>query len=269
MNRKHMEKMLRSCGRLLCLSLVWSVVALTVRADSTVKGASLSAADRRAIQQLINESRALPTIGARMNLISARLLGRPYITHPLVGSATQPEQFVTRMDGFDCVTFLETVLALAGARDVESALERLRALRYANGEISYAARLHYTTHWNRANIQRRYLQDLTQGANTVTRIKTLNKVAGFAPQPETVRYFPKASLPSLTHLWQDGDLIYFVSGRASLDTNHVGILFRVGDQWVVRHASRNHGGVVEQPITVYCQQNLMVGFMFARPLETR
>jgi hypothetical protein len=159
-------------------------------AESNTSFLPISEADRRVMQQLLNEARAYPTIGARMNVISARLLGRPYITHPLIGSPTQPEQFVTRMDGFDCVTYLETVLALAAARDVESALERLRALRYAKGKISYATRLHYTTHWNRANIQLGFLQDLTQGDGTLERTKTLNLLRSLAPQTETFRYFP-------------------------------------------------------------------------------
>jgi hypothetical protein len=65
---------------------------------------------------------------------------------------------------------------------------------------------------------------------------------------------------------QDGDLIYFGSPRAGLDTYHVGMLFRVGDQWVMRHATRRQGRVIEQLLTEFFQQTPMSGFLLARPV---
>ncbi len=227
---------------------------------------SVSAADRRLIQQLLKESQGFGTLRERLNFLSQRLLGRPYLIHPLIGSPAQPEQFVTRMDGFDCVTYLETVLALAQARDVESYLQRLRTLRYDGGEISYAKRLHYTTDWHHAHVQRGWLQDLTANEGSVERTKTLNVLAGFAPRAQTFRYYPKTKLNAVTRWLQDGDLIYFVSARNGLDTYHVGMLFRIGDKWVMRHAARSQGQVTEQPLAEFFQQNRMSGFMLARPV---
>jgi hypothetical protein len=226
---------------------------------------SVNAADRRVIQQVLKESQGYGTLRERLKFLSQRLLGRPYLIHPLIGSPSQPEQFVARMDGFDCVTYLETVLALAQAHDVESYLQRLRAWRYHNGEISYAKRLHYTTDWHRVNVQRGVLQDLTAQAGSVEITKTLNVLAGFAPQTQTFRYYPKAKLNTVSRRLQDGDLIYFVSARKGLDTYHVGMLFRMGDEWVMRHAARSKGQVTEQPLAEFFQQNRMSGFMLARP----
>jgi hypothetical protein len=227
----------------------------------------LAEKERRQIEKLIADARSQDGIGARMKLISARLLGSPYIVHPLKGSLTEPEEFVVRMDGFDCVTYIETVLALAGAQDVNSFLKKLRTLRYADGEVSYATRLHYTTDWSKANIQRGYLQDVTQGADTVTRTKVLSRLAGFQPRAESFRFFPKAKLAAISETLQDGDLIYFISARQGLDTYHVGLVFWESDRLIIRHAARSKGKVVEQPLAEFIKVNRMAGFIVARPLE--
>ena len=230
---------------------------------------NLSETDRRQVERLLTDARQQPTLAARMKLISARLLGLPYLKHPLIGSPTEPEQFVARLDGFDCVTYVEIVLALSAAKDVNGFLDHLRALRYANGEVAYATRLHYTTDWHRANIQRGWLRDLTQGTQTRECAKLLDMVPGIPPHAATLRYFPKDTLATVAADWQDGDLIYFVSGRRALDTNHMGILFRVDGQLHLRHASQHHGAVVEQPLTEFVRTNQMIGFILARPLEAR
>ena len=239
------------------------------KVSTTEKNTALNLAekDRRQIEKLIADARSQDGIGAKMKLISARLLGLSYIVQPLKGSLTTPEEFVVRLDGFDCVTYIETVLALAGAQDVNSFLNRLRTLRYANGEVSYATRLHYTTDWSKANIQRGYLQDVTQGAETVERTKVLSKLAGFQSRTESFRFFPKAQLNAIKETLQDGDLIYFVSARQGLDTYHVGLLLWVGDQLVMRHAARSQHKAVEQPLADFIKANRMSGFIVARPLE--
>jgi hypothetical protein len=229
----------------------------------------LAESDRRSIEQLLAEGRAQTDAVARLKLISARLLGRPYLTHPLVGSPHQPEQLVARMDGFDCVTYIETVLALSNAVSMDDFLNRLRELRYVNGEVSYVARLHYSTDWYKTHIQRGLLQDVTQGDWTVECTKTLGAAVGLPARVEHIRYFPRARFAALTQVLRDGDLIFFVSGRAWLDTNHVGLVFREGDQVLLRHASRSHARVAEQPLAEFTRTNKMIGFIVARPLAFR
>jgi hypothetical protein len=203
-----------------------------------------------------------------MKLISSRLLGAPYLTHPLLGSLQEPEQLSARMDGFDCVTYVETVLALSRAANLDDFFQQLRALRYAGGEVSYATRLHFSTAWNKANIQRGILQDVTQGALTAECLKTLGAAVGLPARSERFRYFPKAKYAELTPTLRDGDLIFFVSGRQWLDTNHAGMVFRAGPQLLLRHASRSHTQVTEQPLADFVSKNKMIGFIVARPLAT-
>lgn len=225
--------------------------------------------DRRILEQLLAEAQRQPNLVARMKFISARLLGQPYTLHPLIGSVSEPEQFVVRMDGFDCVTFIETVLAASHATTVEGFLNRLRKLRYANGEVSYLTRMHYMTDWHAAQVRSGFFQDLTQGPQIAERAKVLKAVAGLPPRTVTVRYFPKGKLAEVRPSLQDGDLIYFVAGRNWLDTNHVGLLFRLDGQLRIRHASHRLGGVVEQTLAEYFAANKMIGFIVARPVEAR
>ena len=71
---------------------------------------------RRRIQRMLKESGTIKDAAGRLQWISGQFLGLPYVTDPLVGSADTPELFTDTLDGFDCVTYMETVLALAGAR---------------------------------------------------------------------------------------------------------------------------------------------------------
>jgi len=225
--------------------------------------------DRQIIEQLLAAVRTQPSGAARLKLISSQLLGQPYLTHPLIGSPVEPEQLVARLDGFDCVTYVETVLALSRATDVSDFLQRLRDLRYAKGEVSYFTRLHFSTDWKRENVQRGVFRDITRGELTVERTKTLGGAVGLPNRVEPIRFFPKANFAALSALLQDGDVILFVSGRNWLDTNHMGLVFREGDRLLMRHASRSHRQVTEQALADFVRTNKMIGFIVARPSEAR
>ena len=74
-----------------------------------------------------------------------KFLGLPY-SSTLIGSAQQPEVFVASLDRFDCVTYIETVVALARASNAAQFAEFLRHLRYDHGRVAWEKRNHYMTH---------------------------------------------------------------------------------------------------------------------------
>src|ERR1700719_1543683 len=78
---------------------------------------------------LIEQTKALPTIAQRIDFISGALRGTRYRDYTLIGGPRQSEQFVLRDDAFDCVTFCETVLAAAIARDTAEFEKVLREIR--------------------------------------------------------------------------------------------------------------------------------------------
>ncbi|HYE75394.1 MAG TPA: N-acetylmuramoyl-L-alanine amidase-like domain-containing protein [Blastocatellia bacterium] len=224
--------------------------------------------DRKFALQLIREAKKLPAVGARLKAITQELLGRPYYINPLIGSEVEPEKLVATLDGFDCVTFLETVLALAWAKDVAHFVELLREIRYKNGEVSYKSRLHYSTDWMKANVRRGFFQDITRGEDTLVKTKTLDFLKAFQPRTVNFRYFPKRKLGKVSHRLQDGDVIMFVSTRKGIDTFHVGMIFREDERLVLRHSARSKGGVVNQDLKEFFKANTMPGFIIARPRES-
>lgn len=223
--------------------------------------------DAQLIRQLIAETRPTKPIGARMKSISARLLGRPYLARPLVGSLTQPEVLVTRMDGFDCVTLVETVLAVAISKNLDEFLSELRNLRYLGGEVDYRNRLHYATDWSRHQIERGLLLDMTLGEETVPREKMLYYVKSLKPKLAVFRYFPKHNIDAVSRWLLDGDIIFFVSGRDGLDTSHMGMVFRDNQRLMMRHATRSHHYVVEQDLMEFFRLMKMSGFIINRPKD--
>ncbi|MFZ4986019.1 MAG: N-acetylmuramoyl-L-alanine amidase-like domain-containing protein, partial [Blastocatellia bacterium] len=64
---------------------------------------------------------------------------------------------------------------------------------------------------------------------------------------------------------QSGDIVFFVSGTAGLDTNHTGFVIRRGDQLLLRSASRRQRSVTDQPLDDYIRRHPMSGLFINRP----
>lgn len=237
---------------------------MTASSDSS---STTQARDAQLIRQLIADTRPMKSIGERMKYVSARLLGLPYIVNPLIGSPTQPEELVTRMDAFDCTTYLQTVLALALAKNPDEFTSKLRKIRYIDGDVEYRKRLHYTADWAQYQARRGLLIDLTMGEETVAREKTLSFLKGIEPKRILLRYYTKAALGSVSRWLVDGDLIYFVSSRRDLDIFHVGLIFRNGQQLVMRHARHKRERVIEQELGEFFRRSQFSGFMINRPKD--
>lgn len=223
--------------------------------------------DANLVRQLIAEVRPMKTVAERMKHISGKLLGAAYLRRPLIGSPTETEVFIARMDGFDCITFLETTLALARAKSQDEFLSLLKKIRYRNGEAAYQQRLHYATDWVQHLIQLRLMADMTVGETTVHREKLLNLVKGVPPQMSNFHFFPRTEIHAVSRWLKDGDFILFVSGRAGLDVSHAGLIVRNGEKLLMRHARRSHKKVIEQDLMEFFGILPMSGFIIIRPKE--
>ncbi len=202
-----------------------------------------------------------------MKTISARFLGYRYIVRPLIGSPTQPEVFVTRLDGFDCVTYIETVLALAGARNYEDFLNRLREIRYVKGIVDWQNRLHYLSVWSQYHVKRGLLIELTKGEDTLIRTKPVDYVKGVQPITVSYHFFPNQKVKYISRWLKDGDLILWASARKGLDVFHAGMVFRDGERVSIRHATRHSRAVIDQDLEEFAMINKWSGFMINRPSE--
>jgi hypothetical protein len=208
--------------------------------------------------------RRLPLAG-RIENASRRLLGRPYRAHPLIGSAETPEVFTVALDGFDCVTYLETVLGLALARTPGRFVAVVRRLRYREGCVDWKRRNHYMTGWIRSNARTGFLARAPLPAASVVRARTLAAVPGLPARRALVRSLPKRDFWRVRDAVRTGDVICFASTRKNLDVFHAGIAVWSQGELRLRHASRSQGRVVEQALASFLKANTMAGVIVARP----
>ncbi|MGZ6252299.1 MAG: N-acetylmuramoyl-L-alanine amidase-like domain-containing protein [Candidatus Binataceae bacterium] len=221
---------------------------------------------RRRVEQLLSETRNDRGAGVRVDVFSRRFLGHPYRANPLIGSAETGELFTASLDGFDCVTYIETILALARACDVDGFVEWLRRIRYDRGRIQWERRNHYMTLWIRNNVREGIIKPVSIPAvPIVSRERVLNVVPGLAIRRTRVRCAPKRAVPRLAKYLQSGDLMFFVSTRKNLDVFHAGIIVRDGKSIRMRHASLSQSLVVEEELGEFLRANRMAGVIVMRP----
>ena len=223
--------------------------------------------NRRRVEQLLSQTKDDRAIGSRIEVISRQFLGRPYQTNPLIGSADSAEVFTASIDRFDCVTYIETVVALARAATVDGFIEWLRKIRYERGRIQWDRRNHYMTLWIRNNVREGIIRRVSMRAAvpTVSIERVLNVVPGLAPRRIRIRCVAKRAVPQCVGRLQSGDVISFVSTHKHLDVFHAGIIVRNGRRILMRHASRSQGGVVEQELSEFLKANRMAGVIVVRP----
>lgn len=118
------------------------------------------------IKELYHTLNSMPNTSMvdRIDRISSQFKGAPYILGSLgEGPDARYDQFPQyRIDGFDCDTYVNTVIALALANNLETFQQCLKYTRYKDGNISYINRNHFTSiDWNANNQQRGLLKDIT------------------------------------------------------------------------------------------------------------
>src|SRR5258707_12580196 len=102
---------------------------------------------RRRVAQLLSETKYARSTGTQINFLSRHFLGHSYKTNPLIGSADTAEVFKASFDGFDCVTYIETVLALARAANLDDFIEGLQKSRDEQGCIHWEQRNQVMSVW--------------------------------------------------------------------------------------------------------------------------
>ncbi len=244
-------------------------------------------------------------IGDAVARLGASFVGTAYEAHTL--DPPGPEKLVINFRGFDCVTFVENMLALAHflrvaprdalddpVRYIPLYGELLRDIRYRDGEMSgYPGRLHYFTDWIWDNQRKEKVQDLSQRLGGVLDPEPIDFMSTHPDayhqlsDPavlEAIReaegalnrgaryYVPQDDLARRVASIRHGDIIAATSTVAGLDIAHTGIAFRVGSELHLLHAPLA-GGVVEISPLPLAQRILGLssqdGIMVARPLECR
>jgi hypothetical protein len=205
-------------------------------------------------------------LGMRIEQISRRFLGRPYVEGSLGGGVDVPEVLRITLGAFDCVTYLEAVLALAYSATLSEFVSTIRRIRYQRGEIDWFHRNHYMTDWARNNEVEGFVANLTSGPATIEKTCTLDLIPGLPSKTTAFAYFPTENLPRVAELAQTGDLVFFASIRSDLDVFHTALLIKREARMMLRHATRRGGAVIDQDLSEFVGKNEPAGFVLLRPV---
>ena len=195
------------------------------------------------------------------------LLGQPYKAGTLESDG--PARLLYFTDAFDCVTFVEFVLALSihQTNNSQGNFEAiLQQLRYRNGNINgYGSRLHYFTEWISQNCAQKLCSNLTTSIGGEPYHKSINFIsanknkypklkdkAAFEDvlssekklRKQTWSYIPKNMVSKVEHQIQDGDIIAITTDIAGLDVVHVGFAKWNNNMLCLLHASEKEKKIV-------------------------
>lgn len=234
-------------------------------------------------------------IGEILQELGLQFRGRPYLVGPLDGFGQ--EVLVCRLDGFDCFTFLEAMLAAArgvAVQDysVESYYDRTRQQRYRNGEMGgYCSRLHYYTEWIYDNEQKGIVENVTEEVGGEPREKqfgfmTANREEYPALEADSTFqciqqvenrlndvidhfYIPQDRISESYDQLQAGDLIATTTDIEGLDVTHTGMVYKGEDGSTgLLHASTQGGVKISPDLQEYVQSvGVTNGIMVARALD--
>ncbi|HXG01241.1 MAG TPA: N-acetylmuramoyl-L-alanine amidase-like domain-containing protein [Bacteroidota bacterium] len=274
------------------------VTASTVLLPYKLPGADRKNDDREILKATFERAGSLglsgKPIGEVVAAIGLSFLGAPYAAHTL--EVPGPERLVVNLREFDCVTFVESVLAIArcitqGTMSWDEFTRQLTLIRYRDGEIAgYPSRLHYFSDWIDNNERKRVVRNVTQELGGVVLAKTINYMTAhrtayrqladdevFARVRLTeeqlntrVRYYlPKHRVDKVSNRLLDGDVIAITTSIEGLDVAHTGFACR--RQGVLRflHAPLS-GGTIQlskRSLASYLAQHPgRTGIMIARPV---
>jgi hypothetical protein len=203
------------------------------------------------VEKILRQSATSNAPGARITSISSHFLGTPYMANSLIGGTAEAERLVTRLDGFDCFTFLDTVEALRRSTDAADFPMQMMQVRYRDGMVSYENRRHFFSDW--VSDQGSPVKDVTaivgQGRERHV-LKQLNAkqagdlwLDGVNVVPRIITYIPASELNAkLLDALESGDYVGLYSPLAGLDVSHTGLIVEADGAIMLRHAS-SRGGV--------------------------
>jgi len=235
-------------------------------AGAAVFAASSAIASEARIDKLILPAKAQGGISARIDFISRALIGTEYRGYTLIGSLKRPEKFVVRDDAFDCVTFCETVLAAAIAADPAAFDATLKTIRYRDGIVAWRERNHYFFEWGQHNIENKLcLPIVMNGAVQIE--KTVDSEKGLGRRHFVMQVIPRAVFMDNVALLKAGDIVGFVTHRPNLDYFHVGFVAFDKGQFMLRHAARSRGRVLDERMSRFVAVNGVHYVTLLRPQE--
>jgi hypothetical protein len=247
------------------------------------------------LNEKLVEVQAMPNYGDRVDAVSKLFLGLPYTAFPLGEGGKEPEpQPRFRLDGVDCQTYVETVLALINAKDRSKAEAILDDIRYWQDPISFANRAHFTeAQWIPSLEAKGYIRDLVPtiwagapSAELVLKRAQWSKVSFLqrlipAEIPEgrfPIKYLSSAEVRRRANSLEPGSIILVVRDadpKKVVRVTHMGFVVKSGGTIKVRHASSAEKLVVEEGLSSYMSRMSdqskwkVTGYALYGPIDAR
>ncbi|HEX2207748.1 MAG TPA: N-acetylmuramoyl-L-alanine amidase-like domain-containing protein [Longimicrobium sp.] len=246
---------------------------------------------------------AAAPFGRAVARVGELALGAPYAAATLEhylsdGGSPEAEPLTLHLDRFDCVSLVESALAVArtaGTRDAgwDRFAAEVERMRYRGGvRRGYTTRLHYFSEWITDGARRGVVRDLGPELGAVPDERPLRFMsehrasypalrddatyAAIIAMERTLDRSPrnvvaKERIPEITDRLQTGDVLAFATSIAGLDVTHTGFAYRAPDGVMrVLHAPLSGGVVQVSPGTVADYVNGLrgsPGILVARPLR--
>ena len=210
------------------------------------------------------------SLEARVLGLSEQLVGTPYAHSPLGEGEGQDPDPRLRLDRVDCLTFVETVMALALSSSEEDVLHVLDSIRY-RGRPGYAERNHLMeAGWLPSNAAKGFVRDVTVqlgGEGVLPEAKVIGPEAwasttaralALPPEARLTGRFPLSVLPAdqvaaRAARWPSGTLLLVVREDAPwriTRVSHLGFVVQRGGRTYLRHATRGwKDGVVDEDLS--------------------
>jgi len=204
-------------------------------------------------ESLIRRIRVIQGFPERIEFLARHFIGTPYCDSPLNGGPGIPETLVDRLDCFDCVTFIESVIALVTSESTSAFRLSLSRIRYDGNPPAWEHRLHYTSHWLKSQERRGLLRTVRPDLKNKT-VRKLGIIQGISAVEETIAF----------HRWEVPSdfrcgIIAFGSTRNDLDVFHIGFYFN----GLLIHASRSVGSVICEPLSEFLGRENGTGLLLA------
>ncbi len=254
-------------------------------------------AESQSFERVINRVKTMQLsqkpMGEIMQAIALDFLGSSYKAGLL--DKTQKEELFISLNQFDCVLFVETVLALSrnmalAQYQYQDLARQITNIRYRDGKIEgYCSRLHYFSDWIDDNQKRGHVKDITRQLGGVSLNKTLNFMSnnrqsyrqlkndinyGCIKEVEanlknlSLDYIPTDKIESIYQDLEPGDIIGVVTNIAGLDTTHTGLVYRQGKQTGLIHASPAGRVTIAVDLEKYIRNvDRAIGIFVVRPLK--
>ena len=203
----------------------------------------------------------------KLDYFSRHLLETPYLLGPTGEGAMgliEPDPLIN-FEAFDCVTYIESVLALAYSKSENEILPNLNKIRYFNGHISYTTRKHYFMEdWV---LQSPEIVKIIRFDGDSTGTRTMDKIGFYknknityeGTNPETTIHFlpTDKAIAQFKEKYQGKNNVIgvgFIGKYPKIWATHTGlVILKKGEVPLLRHASSKSKKAVELPLYKYLE----------------